>query len=357
VHGGFKKVNDNYQFNPAAVPNDNKSTLFQALGLYERNFFKTTYLTTGVQFQNRRIKSNDRGNHAVNQVATFAVLQQRIGTALNISPALRLDWDERSGTEWIPQLNVSYRIATFQLRGSAGKTIRQADFTERYNNYNKRVVSNLMRVGNPDLKAETSLSYEVGVDFFAGKAFKIATTYFQRDYDDLIDFTATPYSNMPRRENLSPAGTYFLAKNIATVVTRGFETDIVFSKRWDNRHQLFSTAGFVVLKSRSDTAAPSLYISSHATFLTNFTLNYTTPRWSVSLASLYKERNAQAAQAIKATVSKAYFVMHVKAEAFVVKEKWSVLVQVDNVLNRAYSDVLGAQMPQRWLMGGLKWTL
>jgi iron complex outermembrane receptor protein len=34
-----------------------------------------------------------------------------------------------------------------------------------------------------------------------------------------------------------------------------------------------------------------------------------------------------------------------------------VLVQVDNVLNRAYSDVLGAQMPQRWLMGGLKWTL
>jgi vitamin B12 transporter len=139
---------------------------------------------------------------------------------------------------------------------------------------------------------------------------------------------------MPRRENLSPAGTYFLAKNIASVTTRGFETDMVFSKRWDNRHQLFTTAGFVVLKSRSDTAAPSLYISSHATFLTNFTLNYTTPRWSVSLAGLYKERNAQAAQAIKATVSKAYFVMHAKAEAFVVKEKWSVLVQVDNVLNR-----------------------
>jgi vitamin B12 transporter len=116
------------------VPNNNKSNLFQALGLYERNFFKTTYLTTGVQFQNRSIRSNDRGNHAVKQAAAFAVLQQRIGTALNITPALRLDWDERSGTELIPQLNVSYRIATFnyaavQAKPSARPILRNGTTT------------------------------------------------------------------------------------------------------------------------------------------------------------------------------------------------------------------------------------
>jgi vitamin B12 transporter len=357
LHGGFKNVEDNFRFNPSSVSNINKSKLFQALALYERSFLKTSYLTTGIQFQNRSIKSNDRGNHAVKQAAAFAVLQHTVANTFNIAPALRLDWDEQSGTELIPQLNVSYKISKFSLRASMGKTIRQADFTERYNNYNRTFVPSLNRVGNPALKAETSFSYEAGADLFAGKAFKISATYFQRDYDDLIDFTSTPYSAMPRRENLASTGTYFLAKNIAAVATTGFETDMVFSKNLHNQHQLFATWGAVFLNSKTNNAAPSLYISSHANFFTNFTVSYTTPWWSVSASGLYKERNKQTAQAIKAAVSKDYFVMHAKAEVFVVKKKAGVSIQVDNLFNRTYSDLLGAQMPQRWLMGGVKWLL
>ncbi|HUQ97072.1 MAG TPA: TonB-dependent receptor, partial [Chitinophagaceae bacterium] len=357
LHGGLKNSTDAFQFNPNSVANNNKSTLLQALAVYEHNFFKSSYLTTGVQFQNRRIKSNDRGNHSVKQAAVFAVVQQAIGTALHVTPALRLDYDERSGTELIPQLNVSYKINAFQLRGSAGKTIRQADFTELYNNYNKAFVPSLNRIGNPDLTAETSFSYEAGIDFFAGKLLKIAATYFQRDYDDLIDFASTPYSQMPRQENLSETGTYFLAKNLATVTTRGFETDMVFSKSLAAGRQFNANWGFVFLHSASSSGTPSLYLSSHAKFLTNFTARYSAPRWSASVAGLYKERSPQAAPAIKAVVSKDYFVLHVKAEAFIIKQKVSAVAQVDNILNRNYSDLLGAQMPQRWLMGGFRLSL
>ncbi len=200
LQGGLKNVEDIFRFNPSSVPNNNKSNLFQALALYEHNFLKSTYLTAGLQTQNRRIKSNDRGNHTVKQAAAFVVLQQAIRASLNITPALRLDWDERSGTELIPQINVAYKIAQLQLRGSAGKTIRQADFTERYNNYNRALVPSLNRVGNPDLAAETSFSYEAGVDVFAVKNLKISATFFQRDYNDLIDFSSTPYNDMPRKE-------------------------------------------------------------------------------------------------------------------------------------------------------------
>jgi iron complex outermembrane receptor protein len=357
LHGGYKKVEDEFRFNPAVVPNDNRSTLFQALALYEHNFFKSSYLTTGLQFQDRSIKSNDRGNHSVKQAALFAVLQQRIGTSLNLAPALRLDWDERSGTELIPQLNVSYRLAEFQLRGSAGKTIRQADFTERYNNYNKQLIPNLNRVGNPDLKAETSFSYEAGIDLFAGKNVKIAATYFQRDQADLIDFTSTPYSQMPRQQNLSPDGTYFLARNIASVVTAGVETDVQFSKTIEVNRQIVFNWGCVFLNSETGNAAPSLYIASHANFLTNFNISYTTPLWSLGFTGLYKDRKKQAAPAIKADVSKDYFVLHARAEAFVIKRKLSLLLQADNLLDRTYSDLLGAQMPQRWLMAGARLSL
>jgi vitamin B12 transporter len=354
LQGGYKHVADEFQFNPHTPANNNKSALFQALALYEHNFFKSSYLTTGIQFQNRRIKSNDRGNHTVKQAAAFAVLQQSIGSYFNIAPALRLDWDERSGTELIPQLNVSYKKGNLQLRGSAGKTIRQADFTERYNNYNKAFVPSLNRVGNPDLKAETSFSYELGFDLFAGKNLKFAATYFQRNYDDLIDFTSTPYEHMPRQENLSPDGTYFLAQNIAAITTRGVETDMVFSKSLQNSHQLFATVGLVFLNTETGGTAPSLYISSHAKFLTNFTASYSTSWWSLSTSGLYKERNEQAATAIKAEVTKDYFVWNVKAEAFVIRQKLSLFAQVDNLLDRTYSDLLGAQMPGRWFMAGAK---
>jgi len=357
LQSGYKNVKDDFRFNPSSVANNNTSGLFQALALYEHNFFKTSYLSTGLQFQDRHIKSNDRGNHTVKQAAAFAVLQQSIGSSFNLAPAVRLDWDSRSGAELIPQVNLSYRIAEFSLRGSAGKTIRQADFTERYNNYNKTMVPSLNRIGNPDLKAETSFSYEAGVDVYPSKNIKIAATYFQRDYNDLIDFTATPYSQMPRQQNLSPNGTYFLAQNIAAVTTTGFETDMVFSKSIAAGHQLLASWGFVFLASNAGNAAPSLYISSHANFLSNLTVMYATPGWSVSTTALYKERNKQNAAAIKASVSNDYLVLNAKAEAYLIKRKLSLQVQADNILDRAYSDLLGAQMPGRWLMAGIQLAL
>jgi len=79
----------------------------------------------------------------------------------------------------IPQINASYKINKLQLRGSAGKTIREADFTERFNNYNKALVTS-GSIGNPDLQAERSFSYEAGVDYYGGEL-KISVTAFRRD--------------------------------------------------------------------------------------------------------------------------------------------------------------------------------
>ena len=359
---GYKAVDDQFQLNPSFVANKNKSNLLQALAVYDHAFTDKTTLTTGTQFQNRKIASNDRGNHTVQQAAGFLILNQLIGSDFRITPAVRYDWNELSGAEWVPQINLSYRISKFQLRGSAGKTIRNADFTEQYNNYNKPpFVGSGNRIGNPDLKAEYSFSYEAGADVFLSNAIKISSSYFQRDYDDLIDYVSTPYANMPRRENLAPAGTFFLAKNISQVTTKGFETDIQFQKTVSNNHQLYTTVGLVWLNSKSNNRTPSLYISSHANFLTNFSVQYNTPIFNISANGLYKKRNTQQTvdnpRFSKAAISKDYFVMNVKAEAFVVKEKVSVFAQADNILDRTYSDLLGAIMPGRWLMGGIRLSL
>ena len=357
LQAGYKSLNDSFAFNKASVTNQNKSGLWQVLATGEFRVSEKATLTPGLQYINKNIRSNDRGNHNLSQAAAFLVLNQRIGEKFFAAPAARLEWNERSGWEAVPQLNLSYRTQHFQLRGSAGKTIRDADFTERYNNYNKAFVAS-GRIGNPDLKAERSFSYEAGADYFVGSSLKISGTFFQRRHKNLIDYVNTPYSQMPRQANLSSTGVYALAKNIAEVTTTGAETDVQFTKQLSSNSSFWANLGFTWLSSESSSATPSLYVSSHARYLTNFNLQYSHKQFMVSANGLYKMRRGQAASTPAiAKVSTDYFVLNVKGEAAVVQNVVRVFVEVDNLTDRLYTDILGAQMPGRWFMGGIKITL
>ncbi len=356
LNAGYKTVKDQYAYNKVSIANENTTRLLQGLALYEYKAGNNLNLASGVQFQHRQIASNDRGNHTVKQLAGFVTLQANLTPALSVVPAVRLDWDENAGTELVPQLNAAYRFIPVHLRGSIGKTIRQADFTERYNNYNKPLVTG-GSIGNPNLQAERSLSYEAGADLVAIRHLKVAATYFRKNYSRLIDWVTTPYSQMPRKDNLVPTGTYALAQNISDVMTRGVEADIQYIYTMSKNRQLYATAGFLWLQSTTgNAAAPSFYISSHAKVLTNCTLLYTDKRFSASVNGLYKSRETRVAPAINAAISKDYFVMNCRADYFVLQNV-GVYIQADNVFNKTYSDLLGAVMPGRWLMGGLKFRL
>jgi iron complex outermembrane receptor protein len=49
--------------------------------------------------------------------------------------------------------------------------------------------------------------------------------------------------------------------------------------------------------------------------------------------------------------------MNVKLEASIIKKLLSAFVEADNVFDENYADLLGSQMPGRWLMGGIKISL
>ncbi|HET6996263.1 MAG TPA: TonB-dependent receptor, partial [Chitinophagaceae bacterium] len=326
--------------------------LWQALAFYEHKFKTGTTLVTGGQFQDREITSNDRGNHTVKQVAGFVMINQVIANNLFISPAGRVDWDERAGTELVPQINLSWRKGIIQLRGSAGKTIRQADFTERYNNYNKAFVPS-GSIGNPNLEAERSWSYEAGADVFI-EGFKGSVTAFRRDQQNVIDWVTTPYANMPRKDNLSPMGTYALASNIAKVNTSGLETDLIYSKHFNKHHVVTGSAGLVWLDSETNGSTPSFYISSHAKFLTNFALRYENKFLAVCINGVYKHRKPQEATAIEAEVDADCFMMNGRIDYFLLKNRISLFGEMDNIADARCGDLLGPQVPGRWLMGGVK---
>ncbi|MCF0064248.1 TonB-dependent receptor [Dyadobacter chenwenxiniae] len=359
LDGGYKFVRDQYLFNPHSIANNSKSQLWQGLLTWQQTFTQSTNLIAGLNYQNRNIASNDRGDHALSQLAPFVSLVQNIGANFTVTPSVRLDWRESIGSEVVPQVNLSYKKDNWQFRGSAGKTIRDADFTERFNNYKKALVTG-GNVGNPALKAEKSFSYEAGADWFLTNSntnqLKISGTFFQRLQNDLIDYVSTPYAQMPRKENLAPTGTFGLALNIAEVNTTGFEIDFQTVNSFSTDQKLIFNAGLTWLKSESSNLEPSFYVSSHAKFLGNFSAIYQVSGFSVSLNGLYKNRAERAASAIEANISKDYFLLNAKAEYAFLNRSLAVFVQADNAFDVQYSDLLGSKMPGRWAMAGLRFN-
>jgi vitamin B12 transporter len=358
--GGYKFADDRYAFNPHAIANSSKSRLWQGLAVLQQTFTANTSLIGGLNYQNRTISSNDRGDHSLSQLAPFVSLIQVFGENLTVTPSVRLDWRENIGSELVPQINLSYKKDNWQIRGSAGKTIRDADFTERFNNYNKALVTG-GNVGNPQLKAERSFSYEAGADWFlsgsTASQFKISGTFFQRLQNDLIDYVTTPYAQMPRKENLSPTGTFGLALNIAEVNTTGFEIDIQSVNSISTNQKLIFNAGLTWLDSKNSSQIPSFYVSSHAKFLGNFSTIYQISGFSLSLNGLYKKREAREAAAIEASITKSYFVLNAKAEYAFLNRALAVFIQADNAFDVQYSDLLGSKMPGRWVLGGIRLNL
>ncbi|GAA4329624.1 TonB-dependent receptor [Flaviaesturariibacter amylovorans] len=353
LEGGYRHTNDRFLFNSASVANQNKSGLWQLLARNEHRCSDAWILNSGIQYFRRSIRSNDRGNHVESQVAGIATLQYISVDGFSVTPALRLDWQERRGTELVPQLALSYRTNGLQLRASGGKTIRDADFTERYNNYNKVLVTS-GRIGNPALSSERSWAWEAGADYFLAKGFRVSATFFQRFHDGLIDYVPTPYAQMPRRDNLSPTGTYALARNVAKVNITGAELDLQYRHTFTGtRRELMASAGLTWAQAESPNGAKGFYLNSFAKYLLSGQLAYSTPRVVLGLTGLYKQRAAaQSAPAIKAELSKDYFVLNGKAQFFVLPEKLGVFVQADNLFDRLYSDLLGAPMPGRWWQFG-----
>jgi iron complex outermembrane receptor protein len=352
----YKNLSDRFRFNPAGSFNENKTSLFVAQGSVQFTRNTNHQIVTGAQWIHKKIRSNDRGNHDLAHGAAFLIATHKLPKNIFINESLRIDWDQSYGWIIIPQINGSWVNGNLTTRASIGKGVRDADFTERYNNYNKSIVTS-GSIGNPYLQAEKSWSYELGADYRMGPNFKWGATLFMRDQNNLIDWTPTPYPMMPRQSNLVINGSYSLATNVSSVKTKGIETDLTYNKKWGEDYELNLSTGLVWLSSTSPNKTPSFYISSHARFLWNEQIIYRARKLQLSVNSVYKIRNTQTASAINATLSPNYFLVNSKFSYLTSKRKGNVFLEITNLTNTPYSDLLGAIMPSRWITAGFQLTL
>ncbi len=348
---GYKFAEDRYQFRPAALPNLNKMGLTQLQVKYQRTTKHLFQYQGGLQVFQRGIHSNDRGNHQITQGALFGTTQLQLTPAIMGILAMRLVVDELYGAIAVPQFSISFSRDRSQWRLSGGRSFRDADFTERYNNYNKTLVTS-GRIGNPQLSPEDAWQAELGYDVTIHQKIFINSSLFYRDHRGLIDWVTTPYASMPRPDNLISTGSYALAKNVEQVETFGAELDLRYIDSLGKGRLLFQT-GLLLLKNHAPSGGAGFYLNGHARFLLNGLLQYQINNWDLSVGMVYKKRNPQNNSVLSASLSPSYFIANCKIQYQLRKTRLTPFVMADNLFNTSYSDLLGAPMPGRWISMGL----
>lgn len=351
IDAAYKRNTDEFIFNPAFTGNNHTTNLLNFQFNHYRIINDKWRWNAGFQADERRIESNDRGNHQDWHFGGFVSGAYQLND-WNLLGSLRLDQDENYGLEFSPQLNIALTKPTYILRSTIGRSIRAADYTERYVSNNLQNLTPGRNLGNPDLNAESSWSAELGVDWLPSSIWRLSMTTFLRLSDQLIDYTSTNSNEIANNENLSPNANYFYARNIEDVQTYGFEIESLIDYPLSDQSALMLKLGYTFLNTANDSDIISVYISNHAKHLLTSNLNLRIQQFNLSLNGLWKVRNELLAPQINSTLEDQYMVWHLKA-GYQLSPSFGLNFQVHNLFDEQYQDILGAPMPNRWFLGGI----
>lgn len=348
---------DVYRYTPASVASDHLMHYFNVQLQHQQFVSDKLRLSLGGQADRRTIASNDRGHHDTWHVGAFAVAAIAPYQGLNLTAALRLDHDRAYGTELVPQLNASQQVGErLTVRAALGKAIRAADFTERYtSNARPGIVPAGFNVGNPDLAAERTFNYEAGADFQALDWLTLRGTYFHRSGSNLIDYvnqTGAQVIEATGLPNINPTANYRFAQNLFSVTTQGIESEVAVQKQLGTL-RLDGSVGYTWLTVDND-GVSSQYLANSARHLVAGTASLTHRRFGFTVSGLYKQRDGREVATISRALTPSYTVINARAELALLPERLWATAQVQNLFDESYADLLGAQMPGRWWMAGVR---
>ncbi len=151
----------------------------------------TNMLTAGFAVNYDRVTSNLFGTHPGVGAAIFAQDEWTLSSAMKLTAGARYDWQKvsllNSGSQLNPKLGSVYSLddAT-SLRASIGTGFRYPAISELYTSVSTGV-SVLNIVPNPNLHAESSISYEVGISHAISDQLLLDWALFENDFRDLIE--------------------------------------------------------------------------------------------------------------------------------------------------------------------------
>lgn len=353
LNGGYKIVDDFFEFNSLFTPNAHttKQTFLNVSDVFSLN--NNTKIGAGIQFLNKKINSTDRGDHNNSSYGVYGIFSHNLNENLHANASLRLEYDANFGLEFLPQASVSYHKRNFILRASYGRAVRAADFTERYVSYQIAGLAPGRNAGNPDLKAEKSNSFDLGMDIFLPSSFKLSTTIFYRHSTNLIDFALRNSNEITNLNNLQENTDYFYADNISKAETSGIEIAIERKFRPINSLNINTKLGYTYIETTADTDQLSKYIANHPKHNLSFILDANYKKFTLAWYDSFITRQEEIVEEVNGEIKTSYFVSNLRL-GYHLNGNFSVYTQIQNLTNTDYQEILGAKMPGRWWSLGIK---
>ncbi len=353
---GYQTTTDSFAFHPAFPANRHVTRQLDLKAWHRFQLGRALRFGLGGQYLGKRIESNDRGNHRASQWGLFASIHFQPSGKIDLQGSLRLESEASFGTEVVPQLSLSWRVKpSLRMRAFAGRSIRAADFTERYISTNLSSLSPGRNLGNPALQAERAWNFELGADAVLSGRLSAHLSLYHRAGSNLIDFVLTEGTAIPDAPHIDPGGTYFFAQNIARLGTSGAELELRYRATFD-AGELEAVAAYRRLAFASRGEVLSKYIANSAGHLWSFQGRWTGRCFSLSANGLYKRRTAEAAPAIGRSLPASYAVWNLHAQLHPFQLPLALTGTLLNAFDATYADVLGADMPGRWWLAGLRYA-
>jgi vitamin B12 transporter len=350
----YRNNKDSFAFNPAIPANLHTTQRINATLLQNRKVFGFN-LSYGAQFDWQDIVSTDRGDHTTPTYAAFILTHNEVGK-VRANGGFRFEYSENIGLQMLPQLNVSIPGENYVIRSSIGRTIRQGDFTERFTSYNIPNLTPGRNAGNPDLEAETALSYDLGIDAYLPKNIKLSSTLYARNSRNLIDYSLTPSSEISNLPNLLDSASYLYALNIGEAFTWGNELSIQQTTELKNGKLEFVLNHTLAITTTSDSIV-SKYISNHPIHNVAGQVVFNHKFVTFTLGANYLTRNAERVASINGSIEPNYLLLNAKLQLYSKDVSGGFFIEARNFTNNQYQEILGAQLPGRWILGGINWNI
>jgi iron complex outermembrane receptor protein len=330
---GSHEINDGISIASSALPPDYRfrsdDQMFGFSAYQSYSFFEGNKTTAGFDFQrfggkawNKFPDEADNVELAdvhLNNEAVYLNLQQSLpGNKLTLNGGIRLDHHEINGSEWIPQLGLSYNPASSTvLKAIVSKGFRNPTIREMY----------MFPPQNPDLKPERLWNYELSyLQTLFNNQLSLGVNLFYIKGDNMIQVAIAD----GRPLNI----------NSGKVENRGVELSSV----WQATQSLRFSANYSYL----DMTYKILAAPEHKLYVSG---NYTKERWNFSsglqyIGNLYTT--------IGPEPQKERFLLWNARVSYKALEWLNIFLRGENLLGQEYEINEGYPMPGATVFGGLR---
>jgi iron complex outermembrane receptor protein len=369
INASYRDVEDIFNFNDAISPiNKHQTDLLYLNASHEyrlpENKLKSVssslnYMRfmVGGQVLNKQIESTDRGDHETTSWGMYGIHTMNYDFGLSLTSSLRLQYDPISEFSLLPQISAAYDAGSVVFRSSIGRAVREGDFTERYISSEIPNLTPGRNIGNPDLVPETSTTFDLGMDWTPKNNLRFSPTVFYRTSSNLIDYALTNSNNIDNADNLQNNEDYFYASNISETDVYGLEFLGSLASTLSSNTTLRTNFGYTYIKTTSDQNTVSRYIANHPSHQFSLGLSFNAGDVSIQSQSEFNVRSEEALTLINAEVPDQYFLTNLRIGYKPFGNKFQVYTQILNLTDTHYQEILGAPMPGRWMLGGVKYNL